>query len=1531
MSNRKVTIEADVKVNEKKIRQQFQTVSKTIENLKGQVRDINNSPKGGSDVAQKLIDSMKKAISEMEVMKQQYQNVLQGIESHKISSKQLNDFVKVFEERFQVIENRMASVEEMGSKLTKSMKAFSLDKLNERIKIIEETVNKFTTTIGGAVNALSTFNQMVDVSTSKPKEITIKADTSQLKRVEELLNKMQDSDNILGGKSGLKINTATAIKNLSDLYSKYQILSDELNKQKDPQELTNIKIRMAELISQMGSFINRILELKKISGDDISGGAIEKLGFDINGIDFADFYINIENLVGKTSTILSSLRDNIKDNMEIAVNEATTEVSQFTFKNGGIRIPVTVDAKSKHALETKYNEIVNTLQEYANVHPVNVTMRLFPLNTNRADATEITNELRRIQTDISSVTDEELRTKLNSLYDDLESQFQKALNLKIKVDLGDTEASLRQRIKELNETVRGEGFTIYPKFEIPDEEADKISSKLAEIQKDFTFSATSEIKTMADSLNKLFSIENVEAWKSAFVNALDEINGKLTSFHNMINPLLESIKYTSAKNKSATPNIGDVNVIIEFTNAMSALQNALKKQQEYKLDIDISPVSEKLDILKATIQMISGKLSILPTLLNELKSFKNIDADSLIQNIQNSVSSESPVLIPITPDLSNIEDFVEQIRVALSDSKLNIGINNIRLNQSKQTSLKDQLQNADYANLLYHQIDSKLEESSGNIGEKLRKKISESLVAGLRNGLTSVSEMIDVGLKGTQFESITQQIIGDSDTIDTIKNIANEVAISFKKTLGDDNSDIKMLLNRIESDIQSSGKEITIPISPSQNNVNQFVDKVQSMIDSRSVHLKISDESINQNNLPSDNTIFNETPVSTESTNVETKALLSKKDVVEQLRAELNLTKKAAEDLFNQQGYTKTNNKYQIEQIAVNELIASLKEKKQIEASQNPSTTSPTINAMQSEVEAVNQAVDTEKKKFDELKNKISKTIPKAIETKNKSFEKEGNLVAKIVDDEITYFEVLKDTVDGVTESISKQENVAKDLKQKNETQKQKKQDKPTSDRDKATLLQEHYTDLRRSAYQSFGQKSDIQQEMSKYYSQIAKESEIAYSKAENKANSLIVQVDNIKRFGKYTSDFVAELDSARNELDAFLEELRSGDIPFETIDQRIKTLSQDIEGTLSKKAFSSVKQAAEKSLTNVGLKIDQIIAKNSAMGKDFESRFKNLRSDLGLAESVEDVQRIIAEVNKLESELISTGNTGKSFIDQIKQRMRDINTKYIAQYFSFQDIIRYARQAVTNVIELNDAFIELSKVSNTTVKNLEADFQSYADIAKDIGGTITDTINATADWARMGYSVPDSKQLAEVAMLYKNVGDGIDITAANESLISTLQGFQMQADEAEHIVDVFNEVANNYAIGSGGIGEALQRSAASLNAANTSLEESVALVTAANTVVQNPESVGTTFKTLSARIRGADTELQELGEDADEFTETTSKLQGLVKSLTGFDILEADQKTYKSIYEILIGIGKEWQNLSDIERASLGEALAGKFYYQDM
>lgn len=49
----------------------------------------------------------------------------------------------------------------------------------------------------------------------------------------------------------------------------------------------------------------------------------------------------------------------------------------------------------------------------------------------------------------------------------------------------------------------------------------------------------------------------------------------------------------------------------------------------------------------------------------------------------------------------------------------------------------------------------------------------------------------------------------------------------------------------------------------------------------------------------------------------------------------------------------------------------------------------------------------------------------------------------------------------------------------------------------------------------------------------------------------------------------------------------------------------------------------------------------------------------------------------------------------------------------------------------------------------------------------------------------------------------------------------------------------NNFAISSGGIGEAMERSASSLMAANNTIDESIALITAANLVVQDPAKVG--------------------------------------------------------------------------------------------
>ena len=347
--------------------------------------------------------------------------------------------------------------------------------------------------------------------------------------------------------------------------------------------------------------------------------------------------------------------------------------------------------------------------------------------------------------------------------------------------------------------------------------------------------------------------------------------------------------------------------------------------------------------------------------------------------------------------------------------------------------------------------------------------------------------------------------------------------------------------------------------------------------------------------------------------------------------------------------------------------------------------------------------------------------------------------------------------------------------------------------------------------------------------------------------------------------------------------------------------------------------------------KINGVLSGGFKIPRKLKQEFKELRDayqkafdgDGNVTKTKAELQKLNNVLSKLNAEFEATGKH-KSIFGSFTSRITDMNAKFIAQYFSFQDILNYARQAYQYVAEIDKQMIELEKVSDMSASRLAQSFEHATVAAKDLGSTVSEVISATADWSRLGYGADEAERLAEVATIYKNVGDGIDIDTANNSLISTLQGFQMEASEAMKIVDAFNEVANKMPIDSAGIGAALQRSAAAFNSANTDLNESIALITATNAVVQDPERVGNMWKTVSMRIRGAKAELEDAGLETEGMVESTSELRGLVKSLTGFDIM-VDDSNYKDIKEIIVGIGKEWDKLNDIDQAALLEKLAGK------
>ena len=195
-------------------------------------------------------------------------------------------------------------------------------------------------------------------------------------------------------------------------------------------------------------------------------------------------------------------------------------------------------------------------------------------------------------------------------------------------------------------------------------------------------------------------------------------------------------------------------------------------------------------------------------------------------------------------------------------------------------------------------------------------------------------------------------------------------------------------------------------------------------------------------------------------------------------------------------------------------------------------------------------------------------------------------------------------------------------------------------------------------------------------------------------------------------------------------------------------------------------------------------------------------------------------------------------FMDGFKGKFKSLSQYFMAT-MSIYRVWRVIKQGVTYVTEIDTALTELKKVTDETDASYSKFLQSMSKTGKEIGATVKDLTTISADWARLGYSMEDAGRLAESTAVLLNVSEFDDATKASEALISTMQAFQYTADESGHVVDILNEVGNNYAISSDGIATALQDSASALMAGGNSLEQAVALVASANKVVQDPNSVG--------------------------------------------------------------------------------------------
>ena len=425
---------------------------------------------------------------------------------------------------------------------------------------------------------------------------------------------------------------------------------------------------------------------------------------------------------------------------------------------------------------------------------------------------------------------------------------------------------------------------------------------------------------------------------------------------------------------------------------------------------------------------------------------------------------------------------------------------------------------------------------------------------------------------------------------------------------------------------------------------------------------------------------------------------------------------------------------------------------------------------------------------------------------------------------------------------------------------------------------------------------------------------------------------DNIKKYlygEDGTGKTSGKLKELRDQL-ASIENTTPGKA-IQDFDKKCKTLDTTIDSTsqhLKELGFdfrdlnqANVDMTKFKSVYERATKLEDSIANKSKYSWLIDS-LNGIKASAAGCEG--DVTDLSARLSSLEVEASRCGATTETLGQKLSRLFKEHFQTAIAMA-GVAMVKQGLREVYDNVLELDTAVTELKKVSKMTGDEMNEYLDRTATNARELGANISDLVSSTADWKRLGYTDKDSEELARVSALMANVGDQIDnATTASSYLISTMQGFGLVADDAEHLLDCMNQIANTEPVSMNDLGIIMQKSSAAMSAAGNTYQETLSLAAAVNGALQDSEASGTYLKTLSMYLRASKTDAENAGIATDGMASSVSELRSELKQLAGVDIMK-DDNTFKSTYQIMKELSQVWKDLSDTTQANITELIAGK------
>lgn len=359
-----------------------------------------------------------------------------------------------------------------------------------------------------------------------------------------------------------------------------------------------------------------------------------------------------------------------------------------------------------------------------------------------------------------------------------------------------------------------------------------------------------------------------------------------------------------------------------------------------------------------------------------------------------------------------------------------------------------------------------------------------------------------------------------------------------------------------------------------------------------------------------------------------------------------------------------------------------------------------------------------------------------------------------------------------------------------------------------------------------------------------------------------------------------------------------SADLKSFNLNQAIK-LAAKLDKTAAKKQFKA-DLAALDNKTSVEVKAE---LNTEELKKQLKNNNIRIDANVDGAEALNDVGNGLDTINKKSAATVASITLLHEAMNLLEQA---------------------ARRVIQTAVDLDAQLTDLRMVTGDSYEEAARLVSGYNELAKELGATTTQVLDAASEWLRQGKTIAETTELIEQSMILSKVG-AMDSETATKRLTSTMMGYKLAVEEVAGVVDRLTAVDMAAAVSADGIAEALSHTASSAYLAGLELDKIIAYLTVVQETTQKSASVvGESFKSIFARLTKVTN-----GDAVDDMGQDISHVESTLRSL-GIELRKSETE-FRNIDEVIDEVGQKFNSLDSVVQRQIVTAMGGVYQSENL